>query len=538
MRNVLALLAFLSFLCYSQPVTFTRTLSGSYSAACQVSPTSSFDVFCFRSYNVVYLQAPTNNELSSFQLPAGYSNFSVLDISASGVCDGRLTTNSSSCSCSFSNSGPPGAGGVLGSPYSCDYSGSAVCAFGTLSGSASCSFSFDYDCSVYPDDPLCSPPPDSTGCGLAALAASAEAFITGNNGRYELFDLNCSDREIIPVPLTSSIPFCNNLDCQNAAVSLDDDFNFVSDVWSPDLTSAIWIDPENLDCEANSDGYFVFCATGSSPPPDPPLVWVCEDPEGLGLCDDPPSFGSSSSGNWRPEPIRPNYSSSSSSDTEEGILPYLKNILPKILDKIPKAREIIDPILRKLDDIFGGEPPPLQFSDDWSEFDYDTLPPEFTFDTVPFDTTDKLKFSLDSSWVDDLIEKAKLLFDSIPFPFDTIAIPDSLPIPEKLSDSTFAEKILDQFKEMLEEVQEKVSENLEPLSNLVEAGGGGCSCLSDGFSGLSFGSIPEGSNFDVSAPSWVSSWICDHLDIIKRIVILINLATTLGMILSFLRRGD
>jgi hypothetical protein len=200
----------------------------------------------------------------------------------------------------------------------------------------------------------------------------------------------------------------------------------------------------------------------------------------------------------------------------------LRRVIPQ---SVPNPIPVLIQIRDKIIDIFEPQPGP-----DVGDFEFELEEPklegEFELDSLEFPSLDSLfnedsldiKTGLDTNIVEDF--KRKL--DSL--------LPDTTAILDKAK-----EQALLTFKQMADEIVEAVSKGLKPIKEALPKGEGGCNCLAANFNGLSFG---IGMGGGVNVGSMIdTAFICDNINVIRRIVMVFTAVTCIGMVLATLRGG-
>jgi len=199
-------------------------------------------------------------------------------------------------------------------------------------------------------------------------------------------------------------------------------------------------------------------------------------------------------------------------------LPLLQKIYDKIVDFKDFVVDLFDP----------QEDPEIPDPD----FDFEIEKPELDTNIV-VDDLDSLKFpSLDSLLNDSLKIETQLdtnIADKFKKQLDSL-LPDTTQIVDKTK-----EKLLLTYKEMAEEIKAAVEKAMEPVRKALPKGEGACNCLEAEFRGLSFG-VMKGK---VTVGSMVDTKIiCENINVIRRIIMVIVAVMAMGMILATLRGGN
>jgi len=550
----------LLFLLHSNTFAFTKTVSGSATVSNLTS--ASCDIIEKSGYYFVKLQGNYSAEEST-GVPVGNmigkpSVFVSLSASGSHTVYGRFWINTEnrcdydpderSTSCSASCSGSNNDDRF---PFSAFCSGNLECVddltpcgnfccgwtSNTLNVRNSCTVSFSY---------LGEPAPVPI-CTEEQITTIDSAFYTGthaNPPRYELFKLpsGCPKTVVSVSSLpNSSSPAIDNSNQLNVAVSLDQNGNFVSEGWSNNYTQAIFVSAEQtqeqLGCESvDNDGYFVFCSEVSSVDSSTHIISTYPPPWNENTPRDtviiyPPGFApSSGSGNG------------GSSDSNGGVanLTSWENMLRRVIPQsVPNPIPALTNIYNFLkDNIYVELKKGVDFVIDLFEPQEYPEIPEYNFDVD--DPTTSPEIELPPDYVVDTTMK----YDTLPME-DEDLFPDlenefkkkldSIKTPDKDSiKSELLEKQKSQLTETFDRIVDKVNKAMEPVRQALPSGDGGCNCLADSFTSLSF-SLPMGGGFTVG--SMVNTAIiCDNISVIRRIIIVIVAVACLGMILATLRR--
>jgi hypothetical protein len=437
-----------------------------------------------------------------------------------------------------------------------------VAVFAPITINVECTISFnvlDLDCADVDKGSLVCPEPSP--CSAGQIGTIGSAFYTGthsNPPRYELFELpsDCP-KTVVPVSSlpNSSSPAIDNNNQLNVAVSLDQNDNFVSEGWSNEHTQAIFVSAEQtqeqLGCNSGDpDGYFVFCSnvSGSGVPPTHTACSELPCPGGGGGGGIPPNRppddvtvfvpnhgGSGGGGNGNGNDFNSNLTKWE--DMLKRIIPQsIPNPLPllgKIYDKLVEFKDFVVDLFEPQDDPeipdFDEELPELDTLPDYKldtlpDYDLDSLAPRELdsiklpdLDSLPNPDTLDIKSELDSN----IVDKFKKQLDSL--------LPDTTKILDKIK-----EDVLLSYKQMADEIKVAVKKGLQPIEKMLPKGDGACNCLEANFKGLSFG-ITKGSSVTVGAMG-KTDIICDSINVIRRIIMVIVAVTCLGMILATLRR--
>jgi hypothetical protein len=200
----------------------------------------------------------------------------------------------------------------------------------------------------------------------------------------------------------------------------------------------------------------------------------------------------------------------------------LRRVIPQ---SVPNPIPVLIQIRDKIIDIFEPQPGPPRPSDDLYRIDNPIvgefnpeMPPEYKVDTiVKYDSLPKE----DEDIFPNLKEEFRKKMDSV--------TPDKDSIKNELM-----KKQEEQLNKTFDKIVDKVNTALEPIRNALPKGDGGCNCLADVFTSFSV-SLPMGGGFSVGSMI-ETSFICENIGVIRRIIMVIVGITCLGMILATLRR--
>jgi len=563
MMKVAAVLFILSIAVWSEPVTVTSTgtraipgvnnclahngildisSSGSYSISGGTLTVCAFPNNCTSetvSTDVNYVAVSFYYQVSNSVnfTNSSYCGFSGSSSCTSGIslfCESTLRLSSWHYCHGYSPSNAPSYCDCTPNCGCCTSNGSNVPSYQNVTASVT----FGVRDEINPCDSL-----------LRAYADTATAFVTGNFGRYQAWGLQCGKKEVFTVPLTSYVPTCDNVNCLNAAGTIDEGGNWLSDGFNGPGRQALWLDPTQIPsdfgrCQFNEDGYFVTCARNINNEclGNNCNGWVWDDtipPSGPPPFIPPEVLPSSASG-WQSVPG--GGAGSGQGTPDMGNLP---NIVSDGFARLSTWQELLANRIAQMsnsvtssvnagwdwlkEQFKATSEPELDASDyDLNQLNVDSLP---TQDTLLHDWDSSI-FAIDSSFMDKL---KKEITDSMPdmdttqFSLDKLL--DSLPKPP--SEDSLAADVADKMKQITDDVKHKVETAFLPITLLV-TGSGSCNCLADSFTSMSF--IGMNSDFTVSGPAWALSKLCDYMAVVRLIVLLVCTVGNIGLILWVLRQ--
>ena len=529
---------------------------------------NSFAIWLFRTFTF----SPSVTDFDGYGVPTNWScsyydgavNFSLNGVTSSvpALLGDSITFVNASGSFTYNGGCPVSSCGTTiasNIPYGnltlCPAAGGGRCNSGCsgnccwpCSGSLSCTFKYF----VYTFDPEL--------CSDSLIATIDSAYFTGtyaNPPRYELYKLpsNCPKTVIRASQRPDSFfPWIDTVlnEQLNVAVSLDQNGNFATEGWSNDFTQAIFVPGnqtmEQLGCETNEEGYFVFCSdvdgskwenavntgqlgstgggtitsggldeNGERLPPDRIDTVVFFSP------NNPPT-NSNVSNMLGALGLTVQNGFNSVGKSFDELLHSLGDFKQTVSNGIKDVKESTEGLLDFFKDLFKPQDDPHTPNDNLYNVDDPTiapeieLPPEYKVDTI-------IKYDSLSMEDEDIFPDLEAEFKK---KLDSIKTPDKDSIKNELIKNQ--EK---QLNETFDKIVDKVNKAMEPVYKALPKGDGACNCLADSFMNLSFG-VMKGT---VTVGSMVNTKIiCENISIIRRIIMVIVAITCLGMILATLRR--